>query len=102
MKSITAAEFVALGADTQLIDVREPDELAVVRTERAKPLPMSTLQEHLDELPDGTIYVMCHSGGRSAKVTAYLEQHGYDAVNVDGGITAWEQAGLPVVRAGVG
>lgn len=101
MKSITAAEFIALGADAQLIDVREPDELAVVRTERAKPLPMSTLQEHLDELPDGTIYVMCHSGGRSAKVTAYLEQHGYDAVNVDGGITAWEQAGLPVLRAGV-
>jgi rhodanese-related sulfurtransferase len=98
MKSITATEFVALGSDAHLIDVREPDELAVVRTEQGQALPMSSLHDHLDELPDGTIYVMCHSGGRSAKVTAYLEQQGYDAVNVDGGITAWEASGLPVVR----
>jgi len=61
---------------------------------------MSTLPEHLDELPEGTVYVLCHSGGRSAKVTAYLEQQGYDAVNVSGGITAWQAAGLPVVTAG--
>lgn len=98
MKSITPAEFAALPADAALIDVRELDEVATVRTERAQVLPMSTLQEHLDELPDGTVYVMCHSGGRSARVTAFLEQQGYDAVNVDGGITAWEQAGLPVIR----
>ena len=97
MKSVTPQEFAALDG-AALIDVREPDELRVVRTESATPLPMSTLQEHLDELPDGTIYVLCHSGGRSARVTQFLEQQGYDAVNVDGGITAWEAAGLPVVK----
>lgn len=98
MKTVTPAEFAALGAEAHLIDVREPDELATVRTEQAQALPMSTLQDHLDELPEGTVYVLCHSGGRSARVTAFLEQQGYDAVNIDGGITAWEAAGLPVVR----
>ncbi len=97
MKSVTPEEFAALDG-AALIDVREPDELRTVRTEVAQPLPMSTLQEHLDELPQGTIYVLCHAGGRSARVTQFLEQQGYDAVNVDGGITAWEAAGLPVVR----
>ena len=100
MRSVTPEEFVALGPEAHLIDVREPDELATVRTEVGQAIPMSTLAEHLDELPEGPVYVLCHSGGRSAKVTAYLEQQGYDAVNVSGGITAWQAAGLPVITAG--
>ena len=98
VKTVTPAEFAALGPDVALIDVREPGELATVRTERAQPMPMSTFMEHLDELPDGPIYVLCHSGGRSARVTAFLEQQGYDAINVEGGILEWEAAGLPVIR----
>jgi rhodanese-related sulfurtransferase len=98
MKSVTPAEFDALGSTVALIDVREPDELAAVRTDRAQPMPMSTFMEHLDELPGEPIYVLCHSGGRSARVVAYLEQQGYDAVNIAGGIVEWEAAGLPVVR----
>lgn len=97
MKSVTPQEFAALDG-AALIDVREPAELAELRTEQAIPIPMSTFMEHLDRLPDGPIYVLCHSGARSARVTAFLEQEGYDAANVDGGIVAWEAAGLPVVR----
>jgi rhodanese-related sulfurtransferase len=41
---------------------------------------------------------MCHSGGRSARVTQFLEQQGYDATNVEGGITQWQAEGLPVSR----
>lgn len=98
MKSVTPREFDALGPSAALIDVREPVELAEVRTERAQPMPMSTLLDHLDELPDQPIYVLCHSGSRSARVAAYLEQQGYDAVNIEGGIVEWEAAGLPVIR----
>ncbi|MFC5503604.1 rhodanese-like domain-containing protein [Lysinimonas soli] len=98
MKSITPTEFVALGAGAVLVDVREPDEVATVRVPGALVLPMSTLDQHLDELPDGSFYVMCHAGGRSARVVTALEQQGYDAVNVLGGITQWEQEGLPVER----
>jgi rhodanese-related sulfurtransferase len=97
MRSVTVQEFAALEG-AALIDVREPAELETVRTEIAQPLPMSTIADHLDELPDGTIYVLCHSGGRSAKVAQFLEQQGYDAVNVEGGITEWEAQGLPVIR----
>ncbi len=59
---------------------------------------MSTLPEHLDELPGQPIYVLCHSGARSARVVEFLEQQGYDAVNIEGGIIEWEAVGLPVVR----
>lgn len=98
MKSVTPLEFDALGPSVALIDVREPAELAEVRTERAQPMPMSTLLDHLDELPGQPIYVLCHSGSRSARVAAYLEQQGYDAVNIEGGIVEWEAVGLPVIR----
>ena len=97
MKSVTPQEFAALEG-AALIDVREVGEWNEVHTEAAQLMPMSTIADHLDELPDGPVYVLCHSGGRSAKVVDYLEQQGYDAVNVSGGITEWQAVGLPVVR----
>lgn len=98
MKSVTPQEFAALGPAGALIDVREPAELATVRTDRAQPMPMSTLVDHLDELPAQPIYVLCQSGARSGRVVDYLEQQGYEAVNIEGGILEWEAAGLPVER----
>ncbi|MEO6533962.1 MAG: rhodanese-like domain-containing protein [Pseudolysinimonas sp.] len=98
MKAVTPTEFAALGGDPVLIDVREPDEVAAASIPGALAMPMSTLTEHLDELPDGTLYIICHSGGRSARVVGALEQRGLDVVNVLGGITQWEQEGLPVLR----
>jgi rhodanese-related sulfurtransferase len=98
MKSVTPLEFDALGPAVALIDVREPPELEIVRTDRAQPMPMSTFLDHLDELPGQPIYVLCQSGARSGRVAEYLEQQGYDAYNIDGGIIEWEAAGLPVTR----
>lgn len=97
MRSVTPREFAEL-EDAALIDVREPAELAEVRTEQGIPIPMSTFLDHLDELPDGPIYLLCHSGARSARVAAYLEQQGREAINIDGGIVEWEAQGLPVIR----
>ncbi|MFD7942650.1 rhodanese-like domain-containing protein, partial [Streptomyces sp. NPDC059744] len=43
------------------------------------------------------VHVMCRVGGRSAQVTQYLVQQGIDAVNIDGGMLAWDGAGRPMV-----
>lgn len=96
--AVTPTEFAALGDDATLIDVREPDELAQVRIPGALSMPMSTLGDHLDELPDGTFYLVSHSGMRSARITESLIQQGHDAVSVIGGIVQWEAEGLPVER----
>ena len=46
-----------------------------------------------------SIYLICHSGGRSQKACEKLQQAGFaNAVSVEGGTQAWDQAGLPVVR----
>ena len=96
--TITPTEFAALDDDTVLIDVREPDELAQVRIPGALSMPMSTLGDHLDELPDGTFYLVCHSGMRSGRIAQSLVEQGHDAVSVAGGIVQWEAEGLTVEK----
>lgn len=81
-----------------ILDVREPDERAQAHIDGSTHIPMGSVIERIDELPnDRTLYVLCHAGGRSAQVATYLEGHGYDAVNIDGGIVAWHHAQLPLV-----
>jgi len=98
--AVTVSELAAILAEdpgTSLIDVREPDEYAAGHAPDSELIPMSVISVRLQEIPkDRTVYVICHSGGRSAQVVHWLNQQGYDGVNVDGGIVAWAMAGHPV------
>jgi rhodanese-related sulfurtransferase len=80
------------------VDVREPDEIRAKRIPGAVALPLSSFGEAYEAaLPeDLPIVVSCRSGARSGRVTSFLIEHGYDAVNLAGGILAWEAQGLPV------
>jgi rhodanese-related sulfurtransferase len=83
-----------------LLDVREPTEFEDIRAPGAALLPTSQFMDRVGELPvDRPLLVICHSGGRSAAVTGYLIRAGRtDVVNVGGGMSAWERAGLPILR----
>ena len=76
-----------------VLDVREPDEIAVARLEEAKWIPLREIPQRLGEIPrDRPVVVMCHRGGRSRQVAAYLLANGYAEVfNLAGGIDAWAQ-----------
>jgi rhodanese-related sulfurtransferase len=94
MKEISVAELKTRRDERLphvLLDVREPDELAAAAVAGARHIPMAEIPQRLDELPrDVELVVMCHSGGRSARVVRFLEQLGFDnAVNLAGGIDAW-------------
>ncbi len=97
MKSITVQQLRDRH-DVPLVDVREPHEFAEGRVPGAINLPMSTLGDHLDELPSGAFHVICAVGGRSGRVTEALEARGFDVTNVDGGTNEWIAAGFPVER----
>jgi rhodanese-related sulfurtransferase len=90
-----------LPADAVLLDVREDDEWSAGHIESALHVPMNQVPQHVnytDELsPDQKVVVVCKMGGRSAQVTAWLNQQGYDAVNLDGGMLAWATSGRPMV-----
>jgi rhodanese-related sulfurtransferase len=88
----------------RLFDVREQGEWDEVHAPEATLVPMSELVARWKEIDGGDepAIIVCHSGGRSARVVAALEQSGVPAVNLTGGMVAWEQAGAPVVRPGDG
>ncbi|MGO4104470.1 rhodanese-like domain-containing protein [Leifsonia sp. YAF41] len=97
MQEITASELAALGSTAVVLDVREDGEYAEAHLAGSTHIPMSEFVNRLAEVPrEDTLYVLCHAGGRSAQVTAYLEQQGFDAINVAGGISAWQAEGHPV------
>ena len=81
-----------------LIDVRETWEWQQLRIPGAVLIPLAEVPQRLDEIPDDRdVYVHCRLGGRSGRAVEFLHEHGRPrAINVVGGIEAWEQAGLPV------
>lgn len=97
MKSITVQQLHDRDG-VPLVDVREADEFAGGHVPGGINLPMSTIGDHLDELPDGAFDVICQLGGRSARVAEALEARGYDVTNVDGGTGEWISVGYPVDR----
>jgi len=79
------------GENWLLLDVREQWEVGIVSLDDARHIPMNELPARLAEL-DGSrpIAVLCHSGGRSARVAQFLVGEGFERVaNVAGGIDAW-------------
>lgn len=85
-----------------LLDVREAWELQQAST---KPtaldlvhMPMHTVPARLPELDrNRPVACLCHHGGRSMQVAAFLEHHGYNVVNVSGGIHAWASQVDPTI-----
>ena len=76
-----------------LLDCREPDEVATAKISGSTHIPMREIPGRLAELEPqkaGRIVVHCHHGGRSLRVTQFLQQQGFDQVqNMAGGIDAW-------------
>ncbi|MBI3783363.1 MAG: hypothetical protein HY270_08170 [Deltaproteobacteria bacterium] len=77
-----------------LLDVREPEEVALVAIAGAVHIPMGEISGRVHELdPQAEIVVYCHHGIRSAHVAAFLQQREFRSVaNLRGGIDAWSLA----------
>lgn len=86
-----------LDAGVPVFDVRQPDEYEQARAPGVRLVPLDQVPDRLDEFPtEGEVYVICRSGGRSAKAVEFLRGNGVDAVNVAGGTLAWIESGKPV------
>lgn len=89
----------ALLAEAFVLDVREPDEWDRGHIEGAKHIPLGELQERVGEIPvDQKVLCVCAVGGRSGMATQFLNQVGRKAINLDGGMHAWEIAGRPMAK----
>jgi len=87
--------------DGYLLDVREQDEWAAGRAPQAVHIPLHELAQRAAEIPrDRQVYVVCRVGGRSAQAVQALNEAGWRAANVAGGMQAWALSGRPMTADG--
>jgi len=100
---ITATELkqrLDSGEDIQIIDVREPHEVAIAKIPGATHIPLGQVLNRMSEIePDRETVVHCKMGGRSAKAIEALKRSGFtgNLLNLKGGITAWSNEVDPSV-----
>jgi rhodanese-related sulfurtransferase len=82
--------------------VRSADEFAGGHLRDAKNIPLADLGNRIGELEKSknrTVVVVCQSGARSEKAVRQLAAAGFaDVWSLDGGVAAWQAAGLPVTK----
>ena len=86
-----------------MIDVREPGEYKAAHIAEATLIPLATLRHDLlPELGNKKLIVHCMFGKRGGTACEILsmDDPALEVYNLEGGLTAWENAGLKVVRSG--
>jgi rhodanese-related sulfurtransferase len=102
ISEISVSEFMQLhNRDITLVDVRETDEFESGHVSGAINIPLSEFASRVIEIPSGTIYLICRSGGRSMQACEFCVDNGLsDVVNIAGGTLGWIAAGNEVVLGG--
>jgi rhodanese-related sulfurtransferase len=97
MNEISALELLAIYRDVSIIDVRELDEYVSGHIPGAIHIPLSIIPVRQTEIDKTkTHYLICEVGGRSGQAGKFLEDQGFEVVNVAGGTGALRQIGTPL------
>jgi len=97
---VEARELLAAHPEALLLDVRNPgewnDDLGHIEGARLIPLPeLAGRMEEIAAWKDRPVVVVCRSGGRSSRAASMLAAAGFrQAMNLDGGMSAWRRAGF--------
>lgn len=97
---VTACEWLR-NNEAMIIDVREPAEYESIHIENAKLIPLGSLKSAmLPDLQGKKLVIHCMLGKRGSKACELLGNSNpeLDIYNLEGGITAWENAGLKVIK----
>lgn len=78
-----------------LLDVRTDEEWAQGRIGGSVHIPMDQITGRLPEIGERVVCI-CAVGARSERVAQFLNQQGFEAVNLEGGVYGWAAEGRPV------
>jgi rhodanese-related sulfurtransferase len=100
MVAVAPVQAVTLiNGEAAVVDLRSAEAYSRGHIVNAKNIPFDELEAKKDVLKkDKPVIAVCDAGISSTKAVAMLRQLGFDsAYSLKGGMTAWDQAGLPVV-----
>ena len=87
------------GGEVNLVDVRARTEWDNGHIAQAQHFFLGTLLQNAGRLDVGKpLVTQCQSGGRSAIAASILQARGLEVINMNGGLTAWNEAGLPIAH----
>jgi len=99
--SLQVTQMINRGKTT-VVDVRSAEEFAAGHLRDAKHIPLADLGNRIGELDKSknrTVVVVCQTGARGDKAARQLQAAGFEDVHsLEGGLTAWTAAGLPVTK----
>jgi rhodanese-related sulfurtransferase len=99
VEEVDVTDATSGGEAVVLLDVRNAQEWEAGHAPAAVWVPLGELEGARFSLPiNRRIVCVCKSGARSQRAAAELQNMGFDAVNMTGGMKAWAAQGLPVVR----
>ena len=83
-----------------ILDVRTREEWKTGHAPGAMHISLQSLTGRAAKLEGSQVLAICRSGSRSGRAAGYLRSQGIDALNVRGGMNAWNRAGLPTTKKG--
>lgn len=99
--ALQVTQLINRGKST-IVDVRSAEEFAAGHLRDAKNIPLADLAARIGELEKSkarSVVIVCQNGARADKAVRQLAAAGFDdVVSLDGGLTAWQAAGLPVAK----
>jgi len=104
VSSLSTAEALRLINDQEalILDVRDGGEYKEGHIPQARHIPLGALRDRLGELTkakDKPIVVYCRNGATSQAACAQIKKSGIaDVYSLSGGLSAWQEANLPVSR----
>ncbi|MGW0025631.1 rhodanese-like domain-containing protein [Rhodococcus sp. NPDC003383] len=99
--TVSVDDVPEIGDGVVLLDVREADEWDLGHAPGALHIPVADVPARIEDIDiDAEVYVVCRQGGRSVGVVAYLNNIGFDAFQVSGGMVAWQRTGRPLTADG--
>ncbi|MFC3212183.1 rhodanese-like domain-containing protein [Planomicrobium okeanokoites] len=94
MKTMTAQEvqeYMNNNKAVSIIDVRETEEVKAGKIPGAVNIPLGLIEFRLQDIDKSQEHIMvCRSGSRSGMATNILTGRGYNVINMDGGMMAWD------------
>jgi len=93
---VQTAYEMAINDGWVIVDVRTKPERKEGGATGSVHYSLDSLNQRLPALQGKKVLAICRSGNRSGTAAKFLEQNGIEALNVKGGMIAWERAGLPI------